>query len=184
MIASHSVTNVRPQQESCDNGAKFRALASVSASMLPRDSSVDRQISRARSNQSDREDVDQDITLQETNSECASDDTLLLSSSGTGGASVSSLLASLLVEASRQSGTVAEQWKLIVPLEQARFPDSAALIFTGPESIYVQFRSCDLLVLSMLEPIIEAVELMAHQSLGRRIQCSVCHIESPVGLYQ
>lgn len=183
MITSHSALSVRPQQDSSDRGAQFRALASGPGSALLRaGSSTERRIDRARNLQTGLDDAEQeDLSLPVTGCKLAHDESQILSS---GGASVSSLLASLLVEAARKSDPAADHWKLLVPLERARFPDSAALISSGPGLISVQFRSCHSSVVSMLGPIVDSVGQMARQALGRPVELQVCRVATLAELYQ
>ena len=102
MIAHQSVCCARPQPEPSDRGAQFRALAAGSGSAPQRlGDSTERQIARSRSNQPDSADAQEEPPLSDVGRQHSRDENLSLSSDGLGGAPVSSLLASVLVEAYR-----------------------------------------------------------------------------------
>lgn len=185
MVINQSVACARPQQELSDPGAQFRALASgQGTTVLRAGNSAEKTSVRARSNQSNTCDTEEEGALLEAGRQRSHDENDHCLADDLGGVSVSSLLANLLVESSRSSISVGDHWKLIVPLERTRFPDSSALIYAGPGSIVVQFRSYHGSVVSMLGSILDAVSSMARQGLNRSVQCDVRQVSTVSELYQ
>lgn len=100
------------------------------------------------------------------------------------GVSVADLLAGVLVESARKSAPSADHWRLVVPLDRTRFPDSSALISARPESINVQFRSYHRSVVATLGPVVDTVGLLARQGVGRSVYCEVTMVETLSELYR
>lgn len=185
MIWNPAASPTPPDQRVFDRGARFRALASMTGVMQSSaDNNTERQITRVRCNQAFWDDASEEGPVSEAYPEHSSNECLSQPFSGAGGVSVASLLSNVLIESARKSAPVADYWKLIVPLERARFPDSVALISSEPDCISVQFRSCHEPVVSMLLSVLSKVGSLSHHGLGSPVQCDVSWVATVSELYQ
>lgn len=185
VISQPTVPAARRQQETKDIASHFRALA-----MLPDSEQAntgkrsDRQPARSSSDHPSTDSAEEYLFGSYPSRQYQKEDNNDRPMTGRGGASLSNVLACMLVESARKSPPTAEDWTLIVPLERTRFPDSAVLVSSGRTSLSVEFRSYHGSVILMLEPIVSSVASMVRQGLGRPVQCEVQQVASIAELYR
>lgn len=172
--------------DASDRGARFQmALASTDKVSLQHHDVSGAPKSDGRSGRQDGRNKDEeDNCTDETKYEKAGESP---EDSGYGdprGGTVSNVLAAMILESARKPARTELCWRLIIPLERARFPDSAVLMSAQSDVILVQFRSCSPSLVTLFSAVVDQVGGLVRHGVGRPIQCSVCQVSDSKELYK